>query len=159
MFLHKEQLLTESLRDRGWQSTELRLSIAVLLFFFKSQMVTIPFKAVDLIYRVSNCCYKQDKSPEPLCILCWSEPTYAAIYCVCLCACVLDPELGTDLVLLNEWAMHGLLRLPHSFCQTSANRGLILCKTRQNVTLNNHFVPGIYCFGGDMQGLVSGGGK
>lgn len=139
--------------------TETKHCCSLFFFFLKSQMVTIPFKAVDLIYRVSNCCYKQDKSPEPLCILWWSEPTYAAIHCVCLWACVLDPELGTDLVLLNERVMHGLLRLPHSFCQTSANRGLILCKTRQNITLNNHFVPGIYCFECDMQEGVSGGGK
>lgn len=85
ILLQKQPLLTESLRERMvkyWTKTEESCG------FFKSQMVMLPFKVVDLIYRVSNCCYKQDKSPEPLCTLYWSKPKYTAIYSVCVCVSV-----------------------------------------------------------------------
>ena len=121
----------------------------------------LPSKAVDLIYRVSNCCYKQDKSPEPLCTLYRSEPKYTAIYSVCLCVCcVLYPEFWADVVLISEWVMHLLLHLPHSLQKTNTNGDLILHYTiRQNIMLYNHLGPGIYCFECVTQELVCGGGN
>lgn len=158
ILLQKQPLLTESLRERMvkyWTKTEVSCG------FFKSQMVMLPSKVVDLIYRVSNCCYKQDKSPEPLCTLYWSKPnTLLFTLCVFVCLCVLYPEFLTDAVLISEWVMRLLLHLPRPLHKTNTNRGLILYNTiRQNIILYNHLVPGIYCFECVTQELEYGGGN
>lgn len=53
-------------------------------------MVIIPFKAVHLIYRVSNCFYKQDKSLEPSCTftevsqntLLFTPCVFVSVFCI-----------------------------------------------------------------------------
>lgn len=117
-------------------------------------MAMLPFKAVNLIYRVSNCCYKQDKSPEPLCALCFCEPKYTAIS---------SGSSGSRILNRNgsyQRTSDAFITWPHSLHKTNAKRGLILLNTaRQNIMLYSHLVPGIYHFECVAQEPVYGGGK
>lgn len=97
-------------------------------------MVIIPFKAVHLIYRVSNCCYKQDKSLEPSCTsIEVSQNTLLFTPCVFVSVLCIQNFEQMWFLSMNEGCVNDFPSLSLFLHKISAKRGLILYNVKQNI--------------------------